>query len=83
MLPEFKGSWSIKNVLPVLVPKLSYKGLAIGKGDVAMKAWWELVRGGASGERKEEITKDLLKYCELDTLAMVEIWRMLVHLISN
>ena len=31
--PGFKGSWSIKHVLPVMVPELSYKGMVIGKGD--------------------------------------------------
>lgn len=82
VLPEFKGSWSIKNVLPVLVPELSYKGLAIGKGDAAMKAWWELVGNGVSEARKEEIVRDLLKYCGLDTLAMVGIWKKLIRLIK-
>ncbi len=30
--PDFKGSYSIKTVLPALVPDLSYKGLAIANG---------------------------------------------------
>lgn len=75
--PQFKGSWSIKNVLPVLVPSLSYKELEIGKGDQAMQAWWEMQNGSMSGEEKAVVKKNLLKYCELDTWAMVEIWRKL------
>ncbi len=37
--PGFKGNWSIKHVLPVMVPELIYKGMAIGKGDQASMAW--------------------------------------------
>lgn len=75
--PGFKGSWSIKNVLPVLVPELSYKDLEIGKGDQAMLSWWEMRNGTMSEIEKENIKQSLLKYCELDTWAMVEIWRKL------
>lgn len=75
---KFKGSWSIKNVLPVLVPNLSYKGLTIGKGDQAMLAWWDMVNLTEEEEfKKLPIINALTKYCELDTMAMVEIWRKL------
>lgn len=79
---DFHGSWSIKNVLPVLVPELSYHDMEINKGDKAMQAWWDLVHGSESnGEymRKSQSTTaiNLLKYCKLDTLAMVEIWKQL------
>jgi hypothetical protein len=46
--PDFRGSWSIKNILPVLVEDLTYDGLAIAKGDQAMLAWWKMVYGDAS-----------------------------------
>lgn len=72
--PDFKGSWSIKNVLPVLAPHLSYKELNIGKGDRAMIAWFNLVHGES---KEKNVAESLLKYCELDTLAMVEIWKAL------
>lgn len=42
---RFGGSWSIKNVLPIIVPELNYQDLAISKGDQAMITWWELVHG--------------------------------------
>lgn len=74
--PDFLGSWSIKNVLPVMVPKLSYKKLKVNKGDQAMLTWWKMVN---SKEKKE--AKDLLEYCGLDTLAMVKIWERLKELI--
>ena len=79
--PDFKGSWSIKNVLPVMVPELNYKGLKINKGDMAMLAWWEMVHNENVDEKKN--TADaLLEYCGLDTHAMVEIWKKLVQLSS-
>ncbi len=74
--PKFLGSWSIKNVLPVMVPDLSYKNLKINKGDIAMLTWWKMVN---KKDKKE--AKDLLEYCKLDTLAMVRIWERLKTLI--
>lgn len=71
---HFHGSASIKKVLPVLVPNLSYADLEIGEGATAMTRWWEMVNGNAD---TDQTARDLLKYCELDTWAMVEIWRRL------
>lgn len=73
--PKFLGSWSIKNVLPVMVPELSYKNLKINKGDIAMLTWWKMVN---KKDKKE--AKDLLEYCKLDTHAMVRIWEKLKEL---
>jgi hypothetical protein len=73
--PDFKGSWSIKNVLPVLVPELSYEDMQIGKGDQAMIAWWDMVTGSLPAGEVQKIKEALLKYCELDTWAMVRIWQ--------
>ena len=78
--PDFHGSASIKNVLPVVVPDLSYEGLPIPAGDEAMMAWMRLMREEISPVEKEEICQNLLRYCELDTLAMVEIWQALEQL---
>ena len=75
--PDFKGSWSIKNVLPVMVPELSYQDMQIGKGDQAMMAWWEIVSGKMPAAAAEKTREALLKYCELDTWAMVKIWKSL------
>lgn len=70
--PKFKGSWSIKCVLPVMVPELSYKEMEIGKGDQAMMAWCEIINNMPS-EEVDKTKRALLKYCELDTWAMVKI----------
>ena len=75
--PKFKGSWSIKNVLPVMVPELSYDEMEIGKGDMAMMAWWGLINDKLSIEEVEKTKLALLEYCKLDTWAMVLIWNKL------
>jgi len=75
--PNFRGSASIKKVLPVLVPELTYKGMEIAKGDEASIAWWEMLHDQFSQEEKNKKKANLLKYCQLDTQAMVEIFQKL------
>jgi hypothetical protein len=78
--PGFKGSWSIKHVLPVMVKELTYENLEINKGDQASMAWWNITFGNLEDLEKETLVKNLEKYCEQDTLAMVEIYRRLISL---
>jgi hypothetical protein len=79
--PEFKGRSSIKKVLPVMVPEMSYASLGIGDGMTATISWYRAVRWEAmDAETRQKIFDDLEKYCELDTLAMVEIFNKLVGL---
>jgi hypothetical protein len=73
----FKGSASIKYVLPVLVPELSYKTLGIQEGASAQRHWMEAVLDGKRDAEKQQILDDLIEYCKLDTLAMVEIYKVL------
>ena len=70
---EFFGSASLKNVLPVLVPELSYKEMDVSDGLKARRLWTETVLGGKYPEQREKIIDDLSKYCTLDTFAMVRI----------
>jgi hypothetical protein len=74
---DFFGSASIKNVLPVLAPDLSYKELNIRGGNTAQRVWMELIMQGLHQDKRAEILEDLRKYCHLDTLAMVRIWKVL------
>ncbi len=76
--PGFRGKTSIKWVLPALVPRLSYKGLAIQEGATASETWNAIVTGELDAEEAAEARKNLLTYCGLDSLAMVEIWRVLL-----
>jgi hypothetical protein len=76
---DFYGSASIKNVLPVLVPELNHKDMEISEGATAQRLWMQTVLGDAA-EGRDKLFKDLLAYCELDTLAMVKIYEFLHHL---
>jgi hypothetical protein len=75
--PDFRGSTSIKNILPVLVPTLSYKTLAIQRGDQAQTIW-ETMIACTDPQKQQDLIDDLYAYCRLDTLAMVEIYRSLL-----
>jgi len=79
---RFRGSASIKNVLPVMCPELSYKDLGIQEGQAASRMWTETVLDDKHEADKTQILSDLREYCQLDTLAMVEIYRELKGLIS-
>jgi len=73
--PDFRGSASIKKVLPVMLPELSYKALNIQDGTMALSEWEKMINRGLRKDDREEIRKNLLEYCKLDTLAMVEIFK--------
>ncbi len=74
---DFHGSASLKKVLPVLVPSLSYKDLEIQEGGTASQSWLTLIDESVKKAERNSLAKNMLKYCELDTLAMVEILRKL------
>ena len=74
--PEMKGSYSIKQVLPALVPELSYKQLNINEGGTASTTFAAMANGTFDGGF-EQTRIDLLEYCKMDTYAMVEILRVL------
>lgn len=70
--PEMEGSYSIKYVLPALVPELSYNELTIGNGTDASNAFYNL-QHTQNPENVERTRVALLEYCKLDTLAMVKL----------
>jgi len=74
--PSQQGSWSLKAVLPAVVPELSYDDLnGVQDGGMAIKAYGEAVAPDTSAARKKEIEKQLLTYCQLDTFATVRLWQ--------
>jgi hypothetical protein len=76
--PNQKGSWSLKAVLPALLPKLSYADLdGVQNGTEAQLAYAEAVDDQTPLQRVRELHQQLLAYCELDTRALVELWRFL------
>lgn len=77
--PAFKGSNSIKSVLPVLCPELSYKELDVQDGSSAQVTWLKLISSDTT-EEKAALSSALRSYCHLDTLAMVRIYKYLREL---
>ncbi len=73
--PDFGGSFSLKDVLPALVPGLGYEDLEIQDGSIASTALEALLLGAGAFSSPERLAlrRDLLRYCERDTLAMVRI----------
>ncbi|WP_289037708.1 DUF2779 domain-containing protein [uncultured Zobellia sp.] len=77
---RFHGSSSIKKVLPVLCPGISYSDLNVSNGTMALDTWGRMVLDPNFDEDIEATRKNLLEYCKLDTLAMVEIYKFLKEL---
>lgn len=71
--PAYAGSYSIKSVLPALVPEMSYADMEVANGQDAGLAWESLVRGGLNCDERKRIEKALRAYCGQDTLAMVKL----------
>jgi hypothetical protein len=76
---RFLGSASIKDVLPVLAPSLSYSDLNVSDGTAAQANWNKMINE-RDPESKEKLRQDLLEYCGQDTYAMVVIHRVLMNL---
>jgi len=73
---SMKGSYSLKKVLPALIPELDYDELEINEGNMATQAYFKMCQTKDPKEVKQ-IRRNLLEYCRMDTLAMVELFRVL------
>ena len=71
--PEFRGSFSIKAVLPALVPGMTYDQMEVAEGGQAGLAWDQMVRGECDPAERKRLRSAPLAYCQQDTLAMVRI----------
>jgi predicted RecB family nuclease len=71
--PAFGGSFSLKAVLPALVPDMTYEGMEIPDGQAAGLAWEALISGTCSDAERQHKKKALLDYCAQDTLALVRL----------
>ena len=79
--PAFGGSFSLKSVLPVLVPGLGYEGLEIPNGGVAsVKLRRLLFDDDVSPAEREQTRKALRQYCAVDTLGVVRLLERLREL---
>jgi len=73
--PEMDGSYSIKQVLPALVPDLTYDELEIADGGSASLAFEQILFDPNADT--EKIRSQLLEYCKMDTLAMIKLLAVL------
>ncbi|WP_242157322.1 DUF2779 domain-containing protein [Aestuariivivens sediminis] len=80
--PEMKGSYSIKAVLPALVPELSYEDLEIKEGGMASTVFTQMVNGEFEGNY-QKARNNLLEYCKLDTLAMVMVYEHIKEIVND
>ena len=71
--PNFHGSYSIKAVLPALVPDMTYSDLEIQDGSNASAAFAQMIAPSTKEPERERIRNALLDYCQMDTLAMVRL----------
>jgi predicted RecB family nuclease len=75
--PAFNGSYSMKSVLPALSPALAYDDLRIREGGQAAAEYYRMVFVETDWIERAAIRDALLRYCERDTLALVELRRVL------
>jgi len=73
--PGFRGSFSLKSILPVLVEDMSYEHLAVREGEMATNEIARLLFEGdaMSAAERSAVRRALLEYCALDTFAMVKL----------
>ena len=77
--PDFRGSFSIKNVIPALLPEMSYDELEVADGETASAALEQLLcrPEELSDEQCTALRTQLCAYCIHDTAVMVELFRFL------
>jgi hypothetical protein len=75
--PAFAGSYSLKAVLPALVPAITYDGMEVANGTDAGLAWESLIRSGLDQPERGRIEKALRTYCGEDTLALIKLVKSL------
>ena len=74
---DYRGSFSIKDVLPALVPEMTYEGMEVAEGNAAGPAWERMIHGQIDDAERRRLRAALLAYCKQDTLAMVRLLEVL------
>jgi hypothetical protein len=82
---DFLGSFSLKAVLPALVPGLSHESIEVSEGQTASALLHRLLFLGEPQEaaEREALRRNLLDYCALDTLALVRLKERLDELAES
>jgi len=81
--PGMCGSFSIKNVLPALLPDMSYEALPVNNGVTAGAVHYHLVENPPEEAERERLEGELRDYCRLDTLAMLCLVEYLQALVAK
>ncbi len=81
--PDFQGSFSIKSVLPALVPSLDYGDLEIKDGATASVMYTRMMWGVTDWVERQRLASALHAYCARDTLGMVELRRVLSRKVKS
>jgi hypothetical protein len=83
--PDFGGSFSLKSVLPAMMPELRYDNLAIGDGGTASLELERLLfqESELTPDARAQLRSDLLRYCHQDTWGLVRILERLRHLAQS
>jgi hypothetical protein len=81
---KFGGSFSIKKVVPALVPEVGYEDLRISEAEIASVQLARIIFGGSAihPDEKAELRQSLLEYCKRDTAAMAALSHRLTELAS-
>lgn len=80
---DFCGKVSIKKILPVLTPHLSYAPLEIRDGATASLVWSKLISDRLNSEERDRLYAHLREYCALDSYGMYAIWEALIRLVAD
>ena len=76
--PDMQGSWSLKYIGPTVASSIDYKEFGeVNEGMAAANFFLEAIDSETTPERKADLKAKLLKYCWIDTAAMVEIVRLM------
>ena len=83
--PDFLGSFSLKAVVPALLPGLGYDDLEVADGDSASALLTRYLLQPAAFENgeRDDLRRDLLAYCERDTLVLVALLHRLQSLAAR
>jgi hypothetical protein len=79
--PDFRGSFSLKSVLPALLPELTYEGMEVGNGEDAGLAWERMLRADTGVDEKVRLKRALRAYCRQDTWAMVALLKLMTSVV--
>jgi hypothetical protein len=77
--PDLLGSYSLKRVVPALVPDCVYDGLEVQEGGMASLTYLQMI-AETDATKRARLRQNLLDYCQRDTWAMVRIWEELGRL---